>query len=265
MTNASLKEALASPAAWARRLAYATAAGVFMGAVGAFGTFVAAPLPSRVAGWVLMFWVGTLLYPVVTAFAMAQGKRWNISPWFSVPVAVAVASLPMTLASIWATGLFIRPHQHLDALPIYFQVLLVSLPAVGVYVAWRWRLEPGSAPAPATDEVIPPRFLARLPARLGTDLLCLQMEDHYVRAHTALGSDLILMRMRDAVAELDGMPGQQVHRSWWVAATAVAGHRSEDRKLTLILTNGLEVPVARSVAPAVRADLPPRKGRADAR
>ena len=31
------------------------------------------------------------------------------------------------------------------------------------------------------------RFLDRLPPRLGRDLLCLQMEDHYVRAHTARG------------------------------------------------------------------------------
>ena len=58
--------------------------------------------------------------------------------------------------------------------------------------------------------------------------------------------------MRDAVAELEPLPGLQVHRSWWVAAGAVERHRSEDRRLTLILRNGLEVPVARSAAPAVR-------------
>lgn len=257
MSDASLKEApfreiWASPVAWARRLAYATAAGVFLGAVGAFGTFVAAPLINRVADWVLMFWVGALLYPVLTAAAVIQGRRWGISAWFSVPVAVAVASLPMTLASFWATSLFIHPMDDGDFLLVYFQVLLVALPAVGIYVGWRSRLEPTSAVPPAPERAAPPRFLARLPARLGTDLLCLQMEDHYVRAHTALGSDLILMRMRDAVAELDALPGLQVHRSWWVAASAVAGHRSEDRKLTLILTNGLDVPVARSAAPEVR-------------
>ncbi|RYF92143.1 MAG: LytTR family transcriptional regulator [Caulobacteraceae bacterium] len=138
-----------------------------------------------------------------------------------------------------------------DFLRTYFQVLLVALPTVGAYVAWRSRIEPGPVarpvePAPAS------RFFTRLPARLGTDLLCLQMEDHYVRAHTAVGSDLILMRMRDAVAELDALPGLQVHRSWWVAAGAVAGHRKDDRRLTLVLTNGLEVPVARSAASAVR-------------
>ncbi|WGM38801.1 LytTR family DNA-binding domain-containing protein [Caulobacter sp. NIBR1757] len=253
MSDASLKEALANPTAWARRLAYATAAGVFLGAVGAFGTFVAAPAVNRIADWVLMFWVGTLLYPVGTALVMAQGRRWGLSAWFTVPVGVALASLPMTAVSIWATSVFIHRIEGRDFLLTYFQVLLVAMPTVGAYVGWRSRFEPAKPPAPQEPQTIaPPRFLARLPARLGTDLLCLQMEDHYVRAHTTLGSDLILMRMRDAVAELDALPGLPVHRSWWVAARAVAGHRSEDRRLTLILSNGLEVPVARSSAPAVR-------------
>lgn len=252
--DAPFKEVWASPAAWARRLAYATAAGVFMGAVGAFGTFVAAPLANRVADWVVMFWVGTLLYPVLTAAAVIQGRRWGVSAWFSVPVAVAIASLPMTLASMWATSVFIHPLDSRDFLITYFQVLLVALPAVGGYVAWRSRFEPAPVASPP-EPGAPPRFLARLPARLGTDLLCLQMEDHYIRAHTALGSDLILLRMRDAVAELDALPGLQVHRSWWVARSAVAGHRREDRRLTLILTNNLEVPVARSAMPAVRTAL----------
>lgn len=256
-SDTSLRDILASPAAWIRRLAYATAAGVFLGALGAFGTFVSAPLVNRIADWVVMFWVGTLLYPVLTAAAMIQGRRWGVSVWFSVPIAVTVASLPMALAAIWSTRLFIGTRD-LAFLPTYFQVLLVALPAVGLYVAWRSRLEPRAAPdagAPAEPAPIPPRFLARLPARLGTDLICLQMEDHYVRAHTTLGSDLILMRMRDAVAELDSLAGQQVHRSWWVAARAVTGHRHEDRKLILILSNGLEVPVARSAVASVKAGL----------
>ncbi|PWC82894.1 transcriptional regulator [Azospirillum sp. TSH100] len=100
----------------------------------------------------------------------------------------------------------------------------------------------------------PAPFLDRIPAKLGHDLLALEMEDHYVRVHTALGSDLILMRMRDAVAELAGLDGRQVHRSYWVAASAVATvERKPDGKLSLRLTNGLLVPVSRTHAPSVRA------------
>ncbi|KAA0573898.1 LytTR family transcriptional regulator [Azospirillum sp. Sh1] len=109
---------------------------------------------------------------------------------------------------------------------------------------------PGGEPAPSR----PAPFLGRIPAKLGRDLLALEMEDHYVRVHTALGSDLILMRMRDAVAELAGIDGRQVHRSYWVAASAVAAvERKPDGKLSLRLTNGLLVPVSRTHAPSVRA------------
>lgn len=112
--------------------------------------------------------------------------------------------------------------------------------------------EPISAGEPSADRPAP--FLDRIPAKLGRDLLALEMEDHYVRVHTALGSDLILMRMRDAVAELAGIDGRQVHRSYWVAASAVAAvERKPDGKLSLRLTNGLLVPVSRTHAPSVRA------------
>ena len=51
--------------------------------------------------------------------------------------------------------------------------------------------------------------------------IALQGEDHYVRIHTALGSELVLMRLGDAIQELDGLEGERVHRSWWVARRAV--------------------------------------------
>ena len=102
------------------------------------------------------------------------------------------------------------------------------------------RTAPLDAPAPQ------PAFLERLPGHLGTDLIALEMEDHYVRAHTALGSELVLMRMRDAVAELQGIEGAQVHRSWWVARDAVEDVKREGRNLRLVLPGGIEAPVSRA-------------------
>ncbi len=83
-------------------------------------------------------------------------------------------------------------------------------------------------------------------------VLALQGEDHYVRVHTPLGSELLLMRLRDAVTDLEGLAGEQVHRSWWVARGAVAAVRAKGRRLSLTLTNGLEVPVSREAAAKLR-------------
>ncbi|MEO8113887.1 MAG: LytTR family DNA-binding domain-containing protein [Phenylobacterium sp.] len=97
------------------------------------------------------------------------------------------------------------------------------------------------------------RLHARLPAAVDGEILALQAEDHYVRVHTARGSALLLMRMGDAVAELDGLAGLQVHRSWWVARTAVAGAAPAGRRANLALTNGLAVPISRAAMAQARA------------
>jgi len=43
--------------------------------------------------------------------------------------------------------------------------------------------------------------------------------------------------------------GAQVHRSWWVAASALSTQRHRDK---LVLANGVEVPVSRSFRIAAR-------------
>lgn len=120
--------------------------------------------------------------------------------------------------------------------------------------------DPGAAdpaatmpPSPSVPVATADSFLRRLPTALGRDLLALQMEDHYVRVHTALGSTLILLRLRDAVSELGEGAGLQVHRSWWVARDAVARIERDAGRMTLVLRNGLAVPVSKTWREAVRA------------
>ena len=83
-----------------------------------------------------------------------------------------------------------------------------------------------------------------------SDVLALQAEDHYVRVHTQLGSELLLMRFSDAISELDGLAGMRVHRSWWVADDAIVDTVRRARRTILVLSNSTEVPVSRSIAAA---------------
>lgn len=73
-----------------------------------------------------------------------------------------------------------------------------------------------------------------------------------MRAHTSAGSTLILMRLRDAVAELESCAGRQVHRSYWVAEGAVLRSERRGDSVRLHLKNGLVVPVSRRYLPALR-------------
>jgi DNA-binding LytR/AlgR family response regulator len=84
-------------------------------------------------------------------------------------------------------------------------------------------------------------------------VMCLQMEDHYVRVHRASGSILELMPLQEAIARFGGAGGLQVHRSWWVAGAAVAGAERDARNWRLRLTNGLIVPLARNRVAEARA------------
>ena len=110
--------------------------------------------------------------------------------------------------------------------------------------------EQSSAPATGPDTTAPIMpsnlLLDQLPPALGSVVIALQMEDHYVRVHTALGSELVLMRLRDAITHVSDTEGRQVHRSWWVARLAVEDVRREGRNVRLVLPGGLEAPVSRA-------------------
>ena len=102
---------------------------------------------------------------------------------------------------------------------------------------------PGATGQSATGKA--PRLRARLSRGFVGDILALESEDHYVRVHGSRQSELLLIRLRDAIVEMDGCPGVQTHRSWWVARDAVADTVATGRAREIRLINGLRVPVAR--------------------
>jgi hypothetical protein len=107
----------------------------------------------------------------------------------------------------------------------------------------------GHAPVRPDPRSADPAFLSRVRADRQGELLALQADGHYLRVFTVAGSDLILYRFGDALAELNTLEGMRVHRSWWVAERAIEPQAGGDR---LRLVNGLEVPVSRSYRLPVR-------------
>jgi hypothetical protein len=100
-----------------------------------------------------------------------------------------------------------------------------------------------------------PRFLARMTRYPGTrldDVLAVEAEDHYVKVHTTRGAELVYYRFADALDDLRGHDGLQVHRSFWVRRGAIEHVETAGRQWELRLTGGLRVPVSRSNQGAVR-------------
>jgi hypothetical protein len=244
-------DVIGGPKVWARDLAMAVAIGAAIAFLGPFGSYEL-PLERRLLTSISYGLAGSIvLWPTVRLVRML-GERWGLPEWFGIGLALVVGAAPVAVSS-WLVSAVLNPARA-DYPPLaqYLAVLAIVFP-FGLAMILYDRMASRPPPAPAVEaEPGRPRLLARLPGRLGEDVIALQAEDHYVRVHTALGSDLLLMRFADAVAEADGIDGLRVHRSWWVARGAVESGRAEGRRATLTLKTGLDVPVTRELVPEVR-------------
>jgi DNA-binding LytR/AlgR family response regulator len=233
---------------WTQDFAVSGVVGVFLGAVGPFGSYINGPPWQRIAYWTAAVWVGLVAYGIAVRFVMSR----RLSPPLTV---AALAVAVVAIAFPFAVGIDLAAPAVWPALSgfsystWYAQVLVVSSPMVAGFALLERARERRRAASDARQLPVDEGLLAAAPA----EVLCLQMEDHYVRVHTARGSRLVLATLAQAIAALKGAPGLQVHRSWWVAEKAVSGAVADGRNIRLQLVNGLTAPVARSSVAAVRA------------
>lgn len=90
-------------------------------------------------------------------------------------------------------------------------------------------------------------FDHKLPDSLsGSKLIALKAEDHYLRVITDTGNALILMKFEDALAALNGYPGIQTHRSWWLASSQLKNlGKLSSSTHSIVIPDGTEVPISR--------------------
>lgn len=100
--------------------------------------------------------------------------------------------------------------------------------------------------SPVARSLVNEGFITKVRSDLGRNILALEAQEHYIKVYTDQGHDLIHYRFGDAVRELAGQPGLQVHRSYWVAKEAVAAVSPSGKGYRLTLSNGLVVPVSQS-------------------
>jgi hypothetical protein len=234
---------------WAQEVAIATLAGLILALMGPFGTYLAGPVEMRLAYWLGLFWCSLIFYSPATSGARWLTARLRIPDAVALGCTFALAALPMSTLTSFVAGRVWASDANFSMFTWYFQVLLVSAPMVAVQLLLD-RRPAKSAPKPLLRQT--PRLYARS-HKLHGSLYCLEMQDHYVNVHCSSGTDLLLLRLRDAIEEADGVEGLQVHRSWWVARSAVRQVRREGARLMLRLENGIDVPVSRSGIARLRA------------
>lgn len=248
----------------------------------AFGVYA---LPLNYAYWVLRLLMAYLLFAGALALLelspLAQRLAW---PWLVVPA--ALLSLPLFTLCVTMLDLLLGEPEfgpggfgvgsrgdllsagamvalfgreslyHLDnhlalcaliVLPRLLQSRMAGRAAEPALAA------PGQAPAAARAPASP-AFLRRFDPPVKGPLLAVQAQEHYLRVITPEGAHCTLYRFGDALRELQGQSGLQVHRSFWVADAGVVAVRGDRRNLRIVLRNGEQVPVS-----ARHADLVQRR------
>lgn len=239
-----------------------------IGFLGPFGTYMDGDFAARTGRW----WM-----QLMGAYVLV---RPSILLWRTVAVATALplrpmvcsgvflSSFPLALLWSWSADAFFHS---LNGFAGILPFAILSAIGVLIVTVWAQRVDdqlghafvrkdaegvshhpienlarqPDAEALPLPEQEDSPRLLRRLAPGFRGPVVALQSEDHYVRVHGASGSELVLMRLRDAIAEMEGRPGEQVHRSWWIADGGIASVEADGRSRSVTLINGAVAPIAR--------------------
>lgn len=236
----------------AKRVTPVLVLGVLLGFAGPFSAYPPLGAPIRFG-----FWIGMVIAGYLAALAAEKLLRDSAitRPALRTGAIALASAVPLTFVAAWIVPL-LRPghaYQPLQLPALFGAVAAVQLAIVFTLLREHARPSPPAEQDCETPAALPNPLLARLPVHLGQDIVALEAEDHYLRVYTALGSDLILMRLSDAIAAMGPDAGRQVHRSWWVADAAIREIVRSDQRTHLRLSQGLLVPVGRTYSSVVRS------------
>jgi hypothetical protein len=242
---------LGRPFWWVRAILFAAVAGLTLGVIG----FLDGDLLICIFDWTAMVVGGAAIAALAGPPLVRFGRRWGLNAPLAIALTVVLTAVPISgfaagvgrLAWPKAAGL-------LTVSDWYLKTLFVEALIVGLWALTESLLRASRSPARA--RAIPALAGARLeperPAR-PKEAFCLQMQDHYVRIHRSSGATMELMPMKDAIALYGSAGGLRVHRSWWVARSAIAAVERSGRGFRIRLNDGLVVPVARNRIADLRA------------
>lgn len=233
-----------------RDLLVFAAIGAFLAFINPYDATGSLTYPLAWLYWTMMILIGglsALLGIWVYQKILKPGPDWGVLIVGSISSALGVSIFIIGIEFIFNDGLPTRYW-----LSVYGLVLVISiaitLVTFTVDKAFGAKEDARHAGSNPTET-----FMARLPIKYRTATLhAISSEDHYLRVHTSMGEELILMRLADAERELSGADGLRVHRSWWIAKNGITDERKDSGRSFLVLPSGIEVPVSRSYRPKAK-------------
>lgn len=243
------------------------AVGLFIGYLAPFG-MDELPVLMSISYWLVTCVCGYFIYMPMIRLGHYYLAKWVKIGWVRVALSTLIASVIMSVVVPLISGLFFSIK--IELAKVFFQVFPKAIVIGGVMTFFslvQGYIRQQKAQLEASKKVIEEhqkntdvdihlqfeQFMQLLPLDKRGQLMCLEMSDHYLKVHTDKGHHMLLMRFKDALTKLDGFAGMQTHRSWWVATNAIVTVNKENRKISLLLANGIEVPVSRTFFDTVQA------------
>lgn len=211
---------------------------------GGFGTGRLA-LGQRIGFWLLLMGWNALKWQLWFAWRVRKPADW--------PRASLLGALLLNLSlpiEIGLCGAAVGAPFEFNPIETWTRALAISgvIIVIGSLVAWVLLNRPKAEATPIPEDGL----LGR--ARVAPEALAaVEAEDHYCRVRRRDGqSALVHYRFGDALAELQGLDGAQVHRGAWVAGDAVNNAERDGRRWLLRLVDGAAVPVSATYAAEAR-------------
>ncbi|MFB9948034.1 LytTR family DNA-binding domain-containing protein [Rhizobium puerariae] len=226
---------------------------------GPYGTSERMMPGMRLGYWLIVHavaWTIAILFSVMADVLLRPYLRHTLARMMigslaaALPIGFALGAIDFTFTGRWNEmdgGL----RRALFALPLCALFCLLTYMSMHRQIA-AVSASPPAAPSPPPPSTTEPEILARLKPQNRGPLVRLSVADHYTDVVTTRGRELVLMRFADALKELGGTSGLQVHRSHWVADRHVERLRRDDGKLFVVMKDGAEIPVSRPNLDAVR-------------
>ena len=189
---------------------------------GPFGTLESFNLLERFAYWAIIAPITFIIANFTATVCIVYLVNTGLNDWLSYAIGGIISGIPIGII-VWLLNIGLERSSFVattDLIEITIKTTLVTLPVT--------------------------LFFKRLPHKIGRDLISLQAQDHYILVVTSAGSEMVLMRLSDAIKELGTHKGIQTHRSWWVAEKHIVNMATENGKKHIYLTNGQKTPISRT-------------------
>lgn len=195
----------------------------------------------RAAYWGSIILVSRSAWEIIEAYLISKLK-WRY--FFVGSLSNVLMTIPLFL-HIVTINIFIYDNQSTGVGLFYFWLqLLITCQSVYllIYVIVVQVIKKDVNNVGDSTPINTPHFLKNI----GGDLLYIKSEDHYLRIQTTAENKLILYKISDAIKQLEAsnIEGMSVHRSHWVAKSAIKNHTKDGRKNLLTLINEDQLPIS---------------------